>query len=315
MYKVVVIGGAGSIGSNLVDKLLTEGHEVAVLDNMSSGNQFNLRSNSNFSYCDVRDREKLEDILISINPDYIYNLSAHFANQNSVDYPYTDTEVNVFGVINILNACKNLTELKKYIYTSSSCVYGNSAFMSESDFIYPHETPYAINKYVGELYSKYFATEFGIPTVSVRVFNTYGEGEIAGAYRNVIPNFIDKAIKGEDLVITGDGQEVRDFTYVKDTVDCLILAAKSNYIHGEVFNAGTGVGVKISNLAESIIRLVNSRSSIIYTKRRSWDNVTSRISNIEKSKELLGYDINYNLESGLIRTISWYKDISLSIKK
>lgn len=127
-----------------------------------------------------------------------------------------------------------------------------------------------INKYVEELYAKYYAMQFAIPIVSIRIFNTYGPGEMPGKYRNVIPNFIEKALNNEELTITGDGAEIRDFTYVDDTVTCLKLAATSDYSTGEFFNAGTSTPITISHLAKTIIKLCKSDSKIAFTQRRSW---------------------------------------------
>jgi len=147
--------------------------------------------------------------------------------------------------------------LKKFIYASSSCLYGDSEIMSEKDYIYPHETPYAINKYTAELYVKYFAHLYKMPTISIRIFNTYGAYEMAGKYRNVIPNFINLALQNKDLIITGDGNESRDFTFVKDSAKLLILAAKSEQKSGEFFNAGRGILVKIKDLAKKIIKFLS----------------------------------------------------------
>lgn len=305
--KSVVIGGAGAIGSNLVRELLELGEKVLVLDNLSSGNANEIPKKANFVYCDIRDRKKIEDILLEFEPHYVYNLAAHFANQNSVDYIYEDTETNVIGVLNVLESCVKLNSLIKYVYASSSCVYGNQTLMSESDSVSPYETPYAINKYVGELYSNYYSHYYKLPTVNVRIFNTYGPGEKPGKYRNVIPNFIRKALDNEVLYITGDGSETRDFTYVEDTCQCLIKSAKSSFTKGEVFNSGTGTQTSIIELAREIIKITGSLSDIKCVERRAWDDVSVRLSNIDRSKREIGYSPRVKLQEGLIKTIEWHK--------
>lgn len=305
--KTIVIGGAGAIGKNLVSFLLEKEHEVLVIDNLSSGSWNNLSPKSSFIHCDISDKSKIEDLIISYNPNYIYNLAAHFANQNSVDYPYEDIKTNILGQVNVLEACKKVKNLKKYIYASSSCVYGHLETMNEECGIYPYETPYAINKFTAELYTKYYAEQFSIPTVSVRIFNTFGEGELAGKYRNVIPNFIDLALKGEDIKITGDGSETRDFTYALDTVNCLVLAGEAKFNQGEVFNSGTGIDTKIIDLANMVISLTNSSSNVVFVGKRSWDGVKNRKSDVSKSEKLLGYKPNFTVEQGLLKTISWYQ--------
>jgi UDP-glucose 4-epimerase len=305
--KTIVIGGAGAIGSNLVRKLLNENHNVLVLDNLSSGFSSLVSRDANFEYCDIRDKAKLQDKILRFDPHYIYNLAAHFANQNSVDYPFDDINTNIIGVVNVLECCKELKNLKKYVYASSSCVYGNSNIMSEKDSITPHETPYAINKYVAELYSMFYSKSFGLPIVNVRIFNTYGPGEYAGVYRNVIPNFISKALANEDILITGTGKEIRDFTYVDDTCNLLSLAANSKFKQSEIFNSGTGSKTTIEYLAKKIISDSGSLSKIKFVDKRDWDGVDCRVSDITKSEALLSYKPETNLDTGLLSTIQWHK--------
>ena len=167
--------------------------------------------------------------------------------------------------------------------------------------------PYAINKYVGELYCKYYSEIHKIPNVILRIFNSFGPGELYGKYRNVIPNFIFKALKNEDLHITGTGLETRDFTYIDNTVNLLIKLSESKYYESEVFNSGTGKSISVLLLAETIIKLTKSKSKIIFVPQRSWDHVHNRKSNIYKSENLLNYFPKINLEKDLEKTIEWLK--------
>lgn len=309
---VLVTGGAGAIGVNLIKELLNCGvNKIVIIDNLSSGNLNFLPKNSKIEFysVDIYRLDELTSIMDEVMPDYIFHLAAHFANQNSVDHPLSDIQTNIIGTMNLLETSKNNKNLKKFIYASSSCVYGNSEIMNEKDFIYPHETPYAINKYTGEIYTKYYAHLFQIPTVSIRIFNTYGPYEVAGKYRNVIPNFIEKALNNEDIIITGDGNETRDFTYSSDTINLLIKAALSNEKNGDYFNAGTGTETKIKDLAKKIITLTNSKSNIIFQKRREWDLVIKRVSDITLSKDKFGYNPSINLTDGLQKYIQWYRKV------
>jgi len=309
--KIVIIGGAGCIGVALYQLLKTRYKDIYIFDNLSSNNSGNVKIFDHFYYIDIRDKEKLKLALEKINPAYIYNLSAHFANQNSVDFPYEDATVNILGQINILECARNLKNLRKIVYASSSCVYGNNLEMDELEHCEPYETPYAINKYAIELYMKYYAKQFLLPCISVRIFNTYGPYELPGKYRNVIPNFIKSALKNENLKITGTGMETRDFTYAEDTARCLFCACESQFSDGSVFNAGSGSDTKIIDLANNIILLCQSTSKIEFFHRRSWDDVEKRKSNIERTQELLGYEPKINLQSGLIKTINWHKTAGL----
>lgn len=310
--KVLITGGAGSIGINLIEKLLELNvKSILILDNLTSGNFHFIPKDERvkFEPIDIFRVDKLKSALDSFKPEYIFHLAAHFANQNSVEHPFSDIQTNVIGTVNLLELSKNNRELKKFIYASSSCVYGDSEVMSERDFIYPYETPYAINKYTAEIYVKYYAHLFKMPTISIRIFNTFGKYELAGRYRNVIPNFIDKALNGEDLTITGDGEETRDFTYVANTISLLLLGATSKVANGDYFNGGTGVETKIIDLANLIIKYSDSKSNIIFKPRRDWDLVTKRVSNIEKSKEILGYEPKYSFKDGLKTLIKWHKEL------
>jgi UDP-glucose 4-epimerase len=305
--KILITGGFGAIGHNLTKYISKDpNNEIYIVDNLSAG-IINFSDGLNFTHLDISNPEKVGKYFRKFQPDYIYHLAAHFANQNSVDHPVSDATTNIIGTINILEAQKTNSCLKKLIYASSSCVYGNNPVMSENVSIKPYDTPYAINKYVGELYCKYYAEIQHIPTICVRIFNSYGPGEMPGAYRNVIPNFILKALKNEDITITGSGDETRDFTFVNDTIELLQTLAYSQFKNAEVFNAGTGRKVSIRELAEIIINVTNSQSKIIYTEARNWDHVKDRCSDISNSQKILNYNPESDLRDGIIKTVNWIK--------
>ena len=310
-YKWVLIGGAGAIGNNLILNILNKENvdKILILDNLSSGSIKWLPKSDyiEFCYCDIYDFDKLSAKLRKFCPHFIFNLAAHFANQNSVDFPLSDLKTNVIGNINLLEISKKLSNLKKIVFTSSSCLYGSSEYMSESDFLYPSETPYAINKFAGELYTKYYSHQFNIPTINLRLFNSYGPYELAGKYRNVIPNFIEKAINGSEILITGNGEETRDFTYVEDICNGLLLACKSEITNGDVFNLGSSNPITINELAKKIILISNSKSKIKYVDRRIWDTILNRNANISKAKKAFGYNPIVDFDKGLEKTYNWLK--------
>ncbi len=178
--------------------------------------------------------------------------------------------------------------------------------MAENDSIFPYDTPYAINKYVGEMYMKYYFHHYNLPTVSVRIFNTYGPFDLPGKYRNFIPNLVKSAFYNNEIVITGDGSETRDFTFVTDTCELLILASqyKGEY---DVFNSGTGIGTSISGLVGLVIEKISSNSKIKYCERRNWDTVSHRKSDIRKANLKLSYNPSITLSKGLDIYIEWFK--------
>lgn len=306
--KVALItGGRGAIGAKLASRLNHDGFDyIYTLDNLSAGHH-NSNVAGEFVYCDISNTEKLAKLIKQISPTHVFHLAAHFANQNSVDFPISDAETNIIGTINLFESLRDIDPLKKVVYASSSCVYGHASIMSEDVQLSAFETPYAITKYVGELYARYYADLHKIPTTSLRIFNTYGPGEAPGQYRNVIPNFINLALDGRPIVITGDGRETRDFTYVEDTVDLLLRAAMSEFSAGEIFNGGTGIETQIADLAGLIVRLTGSKSEIVYVPRRNWDQIPNRKADNNKSCTLLGYNPQTTLEEGLMPTIRWIK--------
>jgi nucleoside-diphosphate-sugar epimerase len=305
--RILVTGGFGALGHNLIQRLQTRGDcELHVVDNLSAG-VANYSAGIRFTYLDIGMSETVGSFFRSYKPHVIFHLAAHFANQNSVDHPISDATTNVLGTINLFETQKENRDLRKVVYASSSCVYGDHEVMSEATPVGPYETPYAINKYVGELYCRYYANVHHVPTACARIFNSYGPGEMPGRYRNVIPNFIAKALKGEDIVITGTGEETRDFTFFSDTVDLLLKLAESEYRHAEVFNGGTGTMTSVRQMAESIIRLTGSHSKIVYVPARPWDHVKHRCADISKSKDFLKYAPSVEFERGLEETVKWVR--------
>jgi nucleoside-diphosphate-sugar epimerase len=312
MNKYLIAGGLGAIGKNLVNSLISYNEcSILIIDNLSSENldyasYYNKYENVNVEILDISNYEKLVSIVLNYEPNIIFHLAAHFANQNSVDYIYSDINTNIIGTINLLESARRLDCLEKFIYASSSCVYGNSALMAENDPIFPYDTPYAINKYVGEMYMKYYYHHYNLPTVSVRIFNTYGPFDLPGKYRNFIPNLVKAAFFNNDIVITGDGNETRDFTFVTDTCDLLILASQY-YGEYDVFNSGTGIGTSISELVSMVIDKTSSNSITKYGERRNWDSVSHRKSDIQKAKLKLSYNPSVILSKGLDIYMDWFK--------
>ena len=305
--KILITGGFGALGLNLIQYLTANFNcSIHIIDNFSAGH-INYSHDYDFTYLDIGNTEKVNSFFSNYKPNYIFHLAAHFANQNSVDHPLSDINTNIVGLVNLFETQKNNKELKKILFASSSCVYGNHEIMSEEINVSPYDTPYAINKYVGELYAKYYSEIHNIPVISVRIFNSFGPGEMPGDYRNVVPNFIHKALLNQPIYITGTGNETRDFTYVLDTVHLIVKLASSEFYQAEIFNGGTGNKLKIITLAQKIIDLTNSKSDIIFVESRNWDHVKDRCSNIEKSQKLLDYNPNYDFELGLIQTIDWIK--------
>lgn len=308
--KILITGGAGAIGSVLTRRLVGK-NEVTIVDNFSSGRQSNVEKlGCRIVSMDIRDRDKLLALFNECAFEVVIHLAAHFANQNSVDYPSTDLTVNIAGTLNILELCR--LRLPRIVYASSSCVYGSRCGpLKEDAKIEDLHTPYAISKFAGELYCRYYAEFYGIETVILRFFNNYGPFDPPGVYRNVIPNFVMKGFRGEDLVITGTGEETRDFNYIENTVDAIVAAASgqgSARRPWDVFNVGTGIETRIIDLAKMIVPLTGNRSQIrLMNTHRKWDQTPRRCADINAIRERLGYEPRVFLAEGLPETIEWLK--------
>ena len=224
---VLVTGGAGAIGSNLCRRLAKLKAQVLILDDLSSGERWNVPDMPGILFVegDVLDEVKMKRMFFE-KPQLVFHLAAFFANQNSVDHPERDLLVNGMGTLRLLEYSQ-LSGVERFVYASSGCsIYGSDAPLPlHEEFVSLHlSSPYQVTKMLGELYCNFFHNHFGLRVVKSRFFNSYGPGELPGQYRNVIPNFIYWALKGRPLPITGSGEETRDFTYVGDIVDGLLRA-------------------------------------------------------------------------------------------
>lgn len=309
---VLVTGGAGAIGSNVTARLSDLGcRRVIVLDNVSSGVEWSVPTASNVLFVrgDVTDDVSLKRVFQE-RPHIVLHLAAFFANQNSVDYPERDLHVNGLGTLKVLEYASLSGSVERFVYASSGCsIYGSEAPQPlREEFMSMHlSTPYQITKMLGELYCNFFYHHYGLKVVKTRFFNSYGPGEVPGQYRNVIPNFIYWALKGLPLPITGTGEETRDFTFVEDLVDGILLAATCEQAVGREYNLSGDQEVRIIDLAHLINELTGNKAGVVYLPRRKWDTKIRIKASIERARAELGYNPKTPLEEGLRRTIDWFR--------
>jgi UDP-glucose 4-epimerase len=306
---VLVTGGAGAIGSNLARELVCLGARVIILDDLSSGQRWNVPSCQGvlFTEGDILDEIKLKRVFLE-RPQMVFHLAAFFANQNSLDYPERDLMVNGMGTLRLLEYSL-FTGVERFVFASSGCtVYGSEAPLPlTEDYLSMNlTTPYQVTKMLGELYCNFFFNNYGLKVVKTRFFNNYGAGEVPGQYRNVIPNFIYYAMKGLPLPITGDGGETRDFTYVGDTVDGLLRSGVMETAVGKEFNLATSRETRIGDLARMINEIVGNQAGVLSASRRKWDNKSRRLASIDRARELLGYNPQTPLDVGLRKTVEWF---------
>lgn len=308
--KFLVTGGAGAIGSRLTQALAEAGAEmVIVLDDLSSAARWNVPSMPTVLFVEgsILDEVKLKRAFFE-GPEVVFHIAAFFANQNSIDHPEMDLMVNGLGTLRLLEYSL-LSKVKRFVYASSGCsIYGGSAPLPlKEEFMSMNlSTPYQITKMLGELYCNFFYNHYGLPVVKTRFFNSYGPGEIPGQYRNVIPNFVYWAMKGEPLPITGTGEETRDFTYVGDLVDGLLRAACYETAIGEEFNLASGRETKIIDLASMVNELTGNKAGMKFFSRRKWDTKSRLLASVEKAHRLIGYKPNTAFADGLKEVIRWF---------
>ncbi len=309
---VLVTGGSGAIGSNLVKRLCDLGtRKIVIIDDLSSSYHWNIPANPKIAFVEgsILDDTQLE-VAFKEKPEIVYHLAAHFANQNSIDFPETDLMVNGMGTLKVLEHARK-AGVSRFIYASSGCgIYGADSKIpfQEHDVSLKLYTPYQVTKLLGELYTNYYYNLYNIPIVNARLFNMYGPGEVPGKYRNVIPNFFYWAMNGQPLPITGNGGETRDFTYVGDIVDGFLSMAYYEEAIGEAFNIGTGREIKISDLAKWINELTGNKAGTVFTERREWDKKNRLLANIEKAHRILGYTPKVDFKEGLANVNEWFKE-------
>jgi nucleoside-diphosphate-sugar epimerase len=240
----------------------------------------------------------------------VYHLAALFANQNSIDHPHRDLEVNGLGTLKLLELARDVG-VDKFVFASSGCsVYGSKAPLPlTEDFVsLDLDTPYQITKLLGELYCNFFHHYYSVPVVRARFFNVYGPGEVPGQYRNVIPNFIYRAMRHEPLTVTGTGEETRDFTFVEDVVDGLLRLGARPEAVGEAVNLASGRETTVNYLAEYINGAIGNPAGVQYTSRRDWDQIVRRRASVDKARSLVGYEPKVAMSDGLDRTIAWFRE-------
>ena len=316
--NILITGGAGGIGSNLTKALIkAEAAKIIILDDLSAAEKWNIPIAPNvvFIHGSILDEEALKRAF-SERLNFVFHLAAHFANQNSVDNPETDLMVNGLGTQKVLEY-SHLTRVEKFVFASSGCsVYGSQAPLPlKEDFVSLHlDTPYQITKLLGELYCNFFYNHYGLPVAIARYFNVYGLGEIPGAYRNVIPNFMYRALHKQKLTITGTGDETRDFTFVEDVVAGTLLLGVVPEAVGDAFNLASETETKIIDVANMVNEITGNQSGVEFAPRRDWDKITRRRASIAKAKKVLDYEPQIKMKEGIKRAYDWFTENSDKIE-
>ncbi len=315
--RVLVTGGAGFIGSNIIEKLLAQNNYVVCLDNLATGKINNLKphlNNSNFKFIngDIRDVATCQSACKDI--EIVLHQAALGSVPRSINDPITTNQVNIDGFVNMLIAARD-NKIKRFVYAASSSTYGDSTELPKhEDNIGKPLSPYAITKYVNELYAKVFGDLYGMETIGLRYFNVFGKNQDPdGAYAAVFPKFIKLMIKHEAPLIHGDGSQSRDFTYIANVIQANELAATTTNPKAlnTVFNVAFGENNSLNDLTTELIKSLCEFDPEIAKIKPAYGpvrigDIKDSLASINKAKELLGYEPLYNVHQGIKLAVNWY---------
>ena len=317
MKKILITGGAGFIGSNLCDYFIEKGHQVVCLDNFATGHSYNLNAvinNPNFTLIegDIRNFEVCQKAVKGV--DYVLHEAALGSVPRSINDPITTNEVNVSGFLNMLTAARD-AKVKRFVYAASSSTYGDSQGLPKvEDVIGKPLSPYAITKYVNELYAEIFSKTYGIQTIGLRYFNVFGRKQDPnGAYAAVIPLFVKHFMNYESPIINGDGNYSRDFTYIDNVIQMNELAMLTenpqavNTVYNTAFGDRTTLKQLVQLLKENLAQFDPKigEVEVLHGPNRAGD-IPHSLASIEKAKNNLGYNPQFSIEQGIKEAVSWY---------
>jgi UDP-glucose 4-epimerase len=310
--KILVTGGAGFIGSHIVDRLLKEDFEVLILDDLSSGSLANIVHTQNNKNCklvqgDIRDGALVKEVMMDV--DAVFHEAALVSVPLSIQKPLLTNDVNVTGTLTLLKAASD-AGVKRFVFASSAAVYGvNSAKRISEDARLNPTSPYGIAKLSGEKYLEIFNEFYGIETVSLRYFNVYGPRQglnLQAQYGGVITIFLDRLLRDLPPIIHGDGEQTRDFVYVEDVAEANMCALNSEDAAGGVFNIGGGIRTSVNSLAESLKKLLNKQDTRnLQTEPRGGD-LRHSCADIRKAASILRFTPRYSFEEGIQKLVDWY---------
>jgi len=317
MMKILISGGAGFIGSNLCEYFLTKGYKVVCLDNFATGHLHNLNgviNNLNFTLIegDIRNLSDCQKAVDGV--DYVLHQAALGSVPRSINDPFTTNDVNISGFLNMLIASRD-AKVKRFVYAASSSTYGDSQGLPKvEEVIGKPLSPYAITKFVNELYAEIFSKTYGLETVGLRYFNVFGRKQDPnGAYAAVIPKFVEQFMRYESPVINGDGLYSRDFTYIDNVIQMNELAMTTqnpealNTVYNTAFGDRTTL-IQLTDFLKEYLTTFDAKIAdveVLHGPNRAGD-IPHSLASIEKAKRLLGYNPQFSLQEGLKEAVAWY---------
>ena len=303
--RITVTGGAGFIGSHLVDRLIEDGHTVQVIDNLYTGNKEFVHSKAQFVELDIRD-PKLYSVLEEFRPDYIFHEAAQTEVSTSMSDPMLDCDINLMGLINLLNAAVKL-DIKKFLMPSSAAVYGNlDTLPLNEEMIGNPSSFYGLTKLTTEHYLRIYHEAFGLPYICYRYSNVFGPRQGNGGEGGVISIFAKAIVQDSPIIIYGDGKQTRDFIYVDDVVEANILGMQ-HQVTG-IYNVSTGISSSVNLLVDEFRNISGKDIEVVYDKPRLGD-IRDSVLATDKSEKGLLFTAKYNLHDGLIKTYEYFKTV------
>ena len=303
--RITVTGGAGFIGSHLVDRLIEDGHTVQVIDNLYTGNKEFVHSKAQFVELDIRD-PKLYSVLEEFRPDYIFHEAAQTEVSTSMSDPMLDCDINLMGLINLLNAAVKL-DVKKFLMPSSAAVYGNLDTLPLNEEMLGNPSSfYGLTKLTTEHYLRIYHEAFGLPYICYRYSNVFGPRQGNGGEGGVISIFAKAIVQGSPIIIYGDGKQTRDFIYVDDVVEANILGMQ-HQVTG-IYNVSTGISSSVNLLVDEFRNISGKDIEVVYDKPRLGD-IRDSVLATDKSEKELFFTVKYNLHDGLIKTYEYFKTV------
>jgi len=306
--RYLVTGGAGFIGSNIVDELVKRGQEVVVLDDLSAGKEANLaavRDKINLHIGTITDLAAVQSACKGVH--YVIHLAARTSVPRSVLDPLESNHVNIDGTLNVLVAARD-AQVRRFVFAASSAAYGETPTLPKVETM-PAEpiSPYGVTKYVGEIYAQVFGRVYGLENACIRYFNVFGpRQDPSSQYSGVLSRFMLAVIEGQAPVIYGDGEQSRDFTYVDNVVDETLRACEAPGASGLVFNGGTGARITLNQVLQMLSRITGKTIQAKYDAARNGDIRDSQ-ADVSLARKILGYEPRVQFEEGLKRTWEWYK--------
>jgi UDP-glucose 4-epimerase len=323
--RILVVGGAGFVGSNLVKTMLScsQPARITVIDNLLSAERFNVPTDPRVRFIEGSITDDAILAGLSDDMDYLFHLATYHGNQSSIANPLEDHENNTLTSLKLFNRVRDFKTIRKAVYSSAGCTVAEKTFdiprpTTEEDPVSLYlDSPYQMSKIIGEMYANYYCMHYGLPVVKARFQNVYGPGEVLGAgrwrstpatvWRNVTPTFIYRSLKRMPLIVENEGKATRDFIYVEDIVDGLLMCATAGKT-GEVYNLAGGAETSVLELARQINEMTGNPVPVEIGPRRDWDHSGRRFGSTEKAKTSLGFEATVELRTGLAATIAWTKE-------